>query len=76
MATNSITIYIKLLDEGVDVYRPVDAICLSDGCYQLKGFDIFDPEDEHWEYLPGNVVKATTKEFNGKSILIAISLCE
>jgi hypothetical protein len=75
MTIKSITIYVKLLNEGIEVYRPVNADCLSNGCYQLKGFDIFDPEDEQWEFLPGSLVKATTRESDGESILVASSPC-
>ena len=75
MATDNSTIHVKLLNEGTDVYRPVEALFLGNGCYQLKGFDIFDPNDEEWEFLPGSVVTATTKDSDDKLILIASSQC-
>ena len=29
------TVYVKLLDEGVDAWRPVKAMALADGTYRL-----------------------------------------
>ncbi len=69
-------VYVKLLNEGTEVWRPASAISIGNGCYKLTGTDIFDPEDEEWEFLPGNHVKTITKESEGKLILIASSLCE
>lgn len=67
------TIYIKLLGEGTIVYRPVPAIEIGKNIYQLKGEEIFDPDDEEWEFLPGTKVKVKQKKLEGKKVLLAIS---
>lgn len=64
-------IYIRLLGEGTTVYRPVPAIELSENIFQLKGEEIFDPDDEEWEFLPGTKVRVRQKEFDGENILVA-----
>ncbi|MBL8549886.1 MAG: hypothetical protein JNJ73_07855 [Hyphomonadaceae bacterium] len=45
------TIHVRLLDEGVDVWRPVRARALGDGAYELAGDPA--PPDESWEFAPG-----------------------
>ncbi|WP_424244616.1 hypothetical protein Dip510_001872 [Elusimicrobium posterum] len=67
-------IYIQLLDEGTDTYRPVSAIKIKDDIYELLGEDIYNPEDEHWEFLPGDRVKVKIKKFSdGGYGLLAVS---
>ena len=66
------TIYIQLLGEGTLVYRPVPATEVSDNIFQLQGEEIFDPEDEEWEFLPGNKVRVEQKELEGEKVLVAI----
>ena len=65
-------IYIQLLGEGTIVYRPVPAIEIGDSIYQLKGEEIFDPDDEEWEFLPGTKVRVEEKELEGEKVLVAI----
>jgi len=47
-------ILVELLDEGVQVWRPVAAEALSDGMYRLPPVT---PEGEHWVFPPGTVVR-------------------
>jgi len=66
------TIYINLLEEGTTVYRPVEAIKLDDNIYQILGEDIYCPEDETWEFLPGEIVKAEYRKLSDGLFLVAI----
>lgn len=60
------TLYVYLLDEGVDVWRPTEAIDLGDGLYELLPTPDYDPEDEVWEFLPGTIVRVENKKlYNG-----------
>jgi hypothetical protein len=52
------TIYVALLDEGVDVWRPVEAEELGSGRYLILGQV---PEDERWEFPPGTIVRVEMK---------------
>jgi len=65
-------IYIQLLDEGTKVYRPVPAIKIENNIYKLQGFDIYDPEDEIWEFSPGTYVKVEKQYLDGEDVLIAV----
>lgn len=47
------TIYVRLLDEGVDVWRPVEAEEEEHGAFRLP---TSAPEDEAWEFRPGSRV--------------------
>lgn len=70
------TIYIKLLGEGTVAYRPVRAIKVDKNIYLLKGEEIFDPDDEEWEFYPGTKVKVDRKILEGKKVLVAMSKYE
>jgi hypothetical protein len=51
------TIYVRLLRESIDVWRPVEAESVSDA------FRIVTPRpgDEQWEFQPGDVVRCEKK---------------
>jgi hypothetical protein len=64
------TIYVALLDEGVDVWRPVEAKRLSTGRYLIVEQD-YDPAIERWEFEPGTIVKCRRERRDGGQILVA-----
>jgi hypothetical protein len=70
------TIYVRLLNEEVDVWRPVTAEALGGERYRIISENT-DPEDEKWEFETGNVVHCVEKKLmdGTKSIsrLVAIS---
>ncbi|SFC86668.1 hypothetical protein SAMN05421747_1472 [Parapedobacter composti] len=66
------TIYIKLLEEGTKVYRPVPAIELKENIYEVKGKDIYDPEDEVWEFKPRVHVAVEEQELDGELVSVAV----
>lgn len=65
-------IYIQLLEEGTKVYKPVPAIEIENNIYEVQGFEIYDPEDEVWEFLPGTNVLVEEQNFDGTNVLVAI----
>ncbi len=65
-------IYIKMLNEGTMVYRPVPAYNIEDRIYKVLGFDIYDPEDEVWEFPPGTLVLVEEQKDDGDTVLVAI----
>ena len=64
------TVYVSLLDEGVDVWRPVTAEHIRDDVYRIAG-EPPDPEDENWEFLPGQLVRCRQHTLSGDSSLVA-----
>lgn len=65
------TIYVQLLNEGSEVYRPVLSKKINDFLYELLDNN-YDPEDEEWEFLPGTIVVVEEKILSGKKELVAI----
>ena len=51
------TVYVRMLDEGVNVWRPVPATPIGGGRYRLGVLDGGIPSDELWEFPPGVVVE-------------------
>jgi hypothetical protein len=64
------TIYVALLDEGIDVWRPVDAERLAPDRYLILEQD-YNPGIERWEFEPGTVVRCRKEKRDGRSILVA-----
>jgi hypothetical protein len=64
---NTQTIFVELLGEGTQCWRPVRAEPLGDESYR-----IIDPlaEDEDWAFAPGDTVKCKMHRFaNGDGLL-------
>jgi hypothetical protein len=68
-------VYVRLLDEGTDAWRPVAATALADGTYILSDASPI-PADEQWEFPPGSRVVAEKRTFEGKTQveLVAVRL--
>lgn len=73
MISNTNTIYIPLLDEGVAVVRPTQGEPLGDDVYRVLPTDDYDPNDEHWEFPPGSVVTCRRETRDGDEVLVAVS---
>jgi len=59
-------IYVALLNEGVNVWRPVQAIVVGDEVYQIVS-ENEAPGDEQWEFSTGDLVRCVRKSFSGGS---------
>jgi hypothetical protein len=57
---SKVVIFMPLLDEGADVWRPVEAEPLGNGRYRVLGMA---PEDEAWAFVSGSTVKGAPKAF-------------
>jgi hypothetical protein len=69
---NIITLYVRLLDEGTDVTRPTQAEELTGGYFRVLSSPDYDPEDEHWEFPPGSIVRAESRELRDDEFLLAV----
>jgi hypothetical protein len=67
-----VEIYVRLLNEGVDVWRPVEAEPLPDGTFRLASSP--PPPDEVWEFPPGATVRCERKSLGGGEARVAIAL--
>jgi hypothetical protein len=68
--TDEATIYVPLLDEGVDVWRPVKARRLANDDYLILDQD-YDRSVEAWAFEPGTVVRCRPERRDGLAILVA-----
>lgn len=62
MDSNTKEIYIKLLEEGTDVWRPTLGRNLGNELFEVLAAPDYDPEDEIWEFLPGSIVKTEKRK--------------
>jgi len=67
-------VYVRLLNEGTTVYRPVKVATVEGGAVKLIAPPGFDSEDEEWEFRPGSIVLLKEQILEGKEVLIAVSL--
>ena len=59
---NTTTVYVALLDEGVDVGRPVEGAHVGGDLYRLTGKP---PDDEAWPFAVGDVVRCKERAPSG-----------
>jgi len=64
------TIYVKVIDENMDYYMPLEAEKNSNG-YFILPTDVDDSCDE-WEFPPGSAVKVEEKHLSGGPCLVAV----
>lgn len=67
------SIYVELLDEGVEVWRPVDARVEAGAVFRLP--DTAAP-DEHWRFPPGSRVRCEWRELSDGFVLSATELAD
>lgn len=73
--SNKVTIYIRLLDEGVPVARPTYGEMIEDNIFRILPTENYNPDDETWEFPPGTVVRCERKiSPDGKEALLAVEL--
>jgi hypothetical protein len=59
------TIYMPLLNEGVEVWRPVEATHLTADTYRVERRM---PSGEDWAFVPGTFVRCERKTFSGGEV--------
>ena len=68
-------IYIYLLDQGVDVWRPTEGEMVADLIFKVLPTDNYDPELEHWEFPPGSIVRCEKHilgDLGGNIVMVAV----
>jgi hypothetical protein len=74
MDSNTILIYIPLLDEGTDVARPTLGVPLGDNLHRVLATPTYDANDEHWKFPPGRIVRCLPEMRGGDEVLVAQTL--
>ena len=63
------TIYVELFDEGVEVWRPVEAVDASGGLFRI----VTESHDtEKWAFATGQVVRCEQRRLSGGLVLVAV----
>ena len=65
------TVYVELLNEGTDCWRPVEANDLGRGLFQIISSQ---PENEDWQFKPGDVIECRKKQLQDVFCLVAYKL--
>jgi len=66
-------IYVKLLNEGTDVWRPVEAKEIKEDLFEILPAPVYRASDERWEFPPGSVVGGEMRVLSGGEVVVAIS---
>jgi hypothetical protein len=66
------TIYVALLGEGTDVWRPVEAEEHRDGLFRILS-ENSKPDDERWEFPQGAIVRCERRSLSEGPALVAVS---
>jgi len=65
-------IFVYLLDEDVDVWRPVDAEIVAPDWYRILS-ENENGDDEHWQFGSGDVVRCERRRLSGGECLVAVT---
>jgi len=57
-----VTIFVARLDQGADVWRPVQARPLNSGHFRIIGVEA-DTSDETWQFPAGAIVRCDNRQF-------------
>lgn len=70
-------IYIRLLGEGTEVFRPVSAFNVGECIYVISDLETSDQDDEIWEFEPGTTVAVEPRILSpGGEVLVAVKRYE
>ena len=71
MSTDTIELYVPLLNEGTDVLRPTTGVFVAPDIVRIEAPADYDPETEEWEFPPGSEVRCVAELRGGRQILVA-----
>lgn len=73
MSLNSVEIHVRLLNEGTPTARPAKAELMANGFYRILLTPDYDPEDEEWQFVPGDIVRCEKDDHSwALPVLLAI----
>jgi hypothetical protein len=72
-STERRTVYVRLMGEGTEVYRPTEARVVGEETVMLLAPAGYDPDDEQWEFPPGTTVYCVTRNLRGQHVFVAVA---
>jgi hypothetical protein len=70
-STNTVELFIPLLNEGTDVLRPTQGLVLDGGIVQVLATTDLDPAIEEWQFPPGTKVTCVLETRGDRKLLVA-----
>ncbi len=70
-STDTVEIYVPLLNEGTDVLRPTKGLLIGRDTVQVVATADYDPAVEEWEFPPGSRVRCDSEFRDGRTLLVA-----
>ena len=68
-----VRIYVRLLDEGTDVWRPVEAEWIANDQFRISS-DTGVSSEEVWEFQPGDTVRCERRALaEGNEVYVAVA---
>jgi hypothetical protein len=64
-------VFVRLLNEGIDVWRPTTGEVATPSTVRLSATPDYDSDDEQWEFLPGALVECEQRTFQGGETALA-----
>lgn len=71
MSTDPLTIHVRLLDEGTDVFRPTTGVFVARDVIRVEATPGYDPDDERWEFPPGSEVRCVLERRGDALLFVA-----
>lgn len=71
--TNAVEVYIPLLNEGTEVYRPTKAVPLGGMDFKVLPTSDYSIDFEEWEFPPGSIVECKIEKRDNRDVLVARS---
>jgi len=69
---NRVKLFVYLLEEGMDVWRPTETVAIGDGLFKILPTPEYDPEDEVWEFPPGSSGRCETRQNDSGEYIVAV----
>jgi hypothetical protein len=72
--SNRVKLFLYLLEEGTDVWRPTQAGSGNWGWF-IQNFlptPEYESEDEVWEFPPGSIVRCETRQNDSGEYIVAV----
>ena len=70
--TRARQVYVRLLEEGTEVFRPTEALPLGNDLYRVLATTDYDSEDEVWEFPPGSIIRVVKRRFKDGVFVVAV----
>jgi hypothetical protein len=65
-------IFVRLLNEGTDVWRPTTGRRVDNMVFEVLPTPEYEYQDEDWEFVPGTIVECEEQQRGEDRIVVAV----